>query len=195
MSTMQTDKDWIQTASGRKFYPLAPRPEDVSIDDIAHALANLCRFAGHTRQFYSVAQHCVIGSWFCARPLDFLLHDASEAYLCDLSRPVKHHADLARYRDAEQRLQSVICQAFGLAWPPPECVKHMDDVMCQTERRDLMPDRPEWTLRVKPLDYRIMPWEPSFAKEMFLFRYQNLVAPFGWYRTIGLVPRDAFALN
>ncbi len=79
--------DWIQVRSGRKFHPLDPRPEDVDINDIAHALSNLCRFTGHCTDFYSVAQHSVIASQIVppASALAALLHDASEAYMGDIS--------------------------------------------------------------------------------------------------------------
>lgn len=193
---MPTDKDWIATASGRKFYPLAPRMEDICIEDIAHHLANICRFTGATREHYSVAQHCVIGSIFCEQPLDFLLHDAAEAYLNDMSRPVKHDDDMRPYRVAEVRLQAMIAKRFNLAWPSPACVKMMDDRMCQTERRDLMPPTPEWTLGVEPLHYRIIPWTPREARLRFLDRFDDLTRPgLAWLRSIGLVPRDSFALN
>lgn len=188
---MSTTKDWIGTASGRKFYPLDPKPEDVCIEDIAHHLANICRFTGATRAFYSVAQHCVVGSLFCELPLDFLLHDASEAYLNDLARPVKHDVSLCGYRLAEMNLQHLLCQVFGLAWPVPPCVKQMDDRMCETERRDLMPPTPEWTLGVEPLPHSITPWTPEIARQQFLNRFYSLTQPrFAWLRSIGLVPKE-----
>jgi hypothetical protein len=85
--------DWIQTYSGRQFWPLDPRVEDVHLEDIAHALSNVCRYTGHVREFYSVAEHSVHVSWSC-EPEDALwglLHDASEAYLADMARPVKQN--------------------------------------------------------------------------------------------------------
>src|SRR5271165_7548492 len=85
--------DWIQTYTGRVMYPLDPRPEEINIIDIAHALSNLCRFTGHVRTFYSVAEHSVRVSQHCD-PKDALwglLHDASEAYLADMSRPMKRY--------------------------------------------------------------------------------------------------------
>src|SRR5579885_2784587 len=88
--------DWIQTYCGVAFYPLDPRPEEILIEDIAHALSMLCRFTGHVKRFYSVAQHCVYVSHRCD-PKDALwglLHDAAEAYLNDISRPVKSLREL-----------------------------------------------------------------------------------------------------
>src|ERR1017187_10636100 len=76
----------ITTFSGIHFWPLLPNPADIRIEDIAHALSNQCRFAGHAREFYSVAEHSVRVSQLCP-PEDALwglLHDASEAYLTDV---------------------------------------------------------------------------------------------------------------
>ena len=82
--------DWIHTFTGRHFYPLNPNADDVDIEDIAHALANTCRFNGHVSTFYSVAQHCVLASQYCeSDPLWALMHDAAEAYLPDVAAPVK----------------------------------------------------------------------------------------------------------
>ena len=90
--------DWIQTMSGVIFYPLDPRPEEIRIEDIAHALSHQCRFAGHCREFYSVAEHSVRVSR--ELPQEFmlwgLLHDASEAYLVDLPRPIKRWSAMGR---------------------------------------------------------------------------------------------------
>ncbi len=109
--------DYIATYTGKQFYPLDPRPEDVCLEDIAHSLSNLCRFTGHTDtdRFYSVAQHSVICSTIVApeAALLALLHDAAEAYLGDISRPLKRDLyvftepiGLERIRTVEARLQS-----------------------------------------------------------------------------------------
>lgn len=84
--------DWMQTYTGRVFWPLEPRPEDVDIVDIAHALANLCRYGGHSKVFYSVAHHSVLVSQIVppADALWGLMHDSAEAYVIDLIRPIKH---------------------------------------------------------------------------------------------------------
>src|SRR5690242_11754504 len=83
--------DWMQTYTGRRFWPLDPRVDDIDIGDIAHHLSLVCRFAGACREFYSVAQHCVGVSYVCD-PKDALwglLHDAAEAYVGDMVRPLK----------------------------------------------------------------------------------------------------------
>lgn len=84
-------KPWIQTFTGKQFWPLTPKAEDVCIEDIAHALAFKCRFGGHCKTFYSVAEHsCRVAE--ILRPehqLIGLLHDAAEAYLPDVAAPIK----------------------------------------------------------------------------------------------------------
>lgn len=105
---------WIQTYTGKAFDPFNPDPAKINIEDIAHSLANQCRFNGHTRQFYSVAQHCVeVASR--VRPEQqalALLHDASEAYLSDLPTPIKYKPEFEFYRKAEELLQDTIYERF-----------------------------------------------------------------------------------
>lgn len=131
---------WIQTYSGKAFDPFNPNPADICIQDIAHALANVCRFTGHTRQFYSVAQHSVEVT--TRLPYEFqrhaLLHDASEAYLLDLARPLKQRPEFAGYRAAEKALQEAIYTRFGLDPITPPEVKEMDLRMLLLEKRKLM---------------------------------------------------------
>src|SRR5438552_3035736 len=110
--------DWIQTFTGKKFFPLEPNADDICIEDIAHSLSMQCRFNGHSKQFYSVAQHSVlIASWWFG---DYpklakyaLLHDASEAYLSDIPRPLKQLPEFEFYKKAEQLLQDLIYAKFG----------------------------------------------------------------------------------
>ena len=108
---------YITTVTGKHFYPLNPNPQDIDIEDIAHALSLICRANGHFKHFYSVAQHSIA----CAEEaiergcsveviLGCLLHDASEAYLCDVTRPVKKH--IPQYLRAEEKLQAVIWKRF-----------------------------------------------------------------------------------
>lgn len=109
--------DTIYTYTGRTIRPLDPDPDDIVIEDIAHALSQLCRFTGHTRKFSSVAEHCVRVSWLVPRELalEALLHDASEAYLSDIARPVKKAPGFAEtYLKYEAQLERAIATAFGL---------------------------------------------------------------------------------
>ena len=166
---------WIQTFTGRKFTPLEARVEDVDIRDIAHSLALLSRFNGHCLRFYSVADHSVRVA--AALPPDLapwgLLHDAAEAYLSDLPRPVKQ--ENAWFRQVEERLLQVIAQAFSLPWPVPEAVWRADDVLLATEARDLMAPPPEdWGLTAQPLAGRIEPLGPEAAEQAFLAAHARL---------------------
>jgi len=174
---------WIQTASGRAMYPLAPRVQDVCIEDVAHALAMQTRFTGHCRSFYSIAQHSVLVSRVCERKdaLWGLLHDASEAYLSDVSRPVKRLPELAAYRDAEKSLQAVICLRFGLPEAEPPSVKRADTILLGIEARDLMSplthqEHWAWALdTIGDCPIRIdRTWGPEEAEERFLARFREL---------------------
>ena len=176
--------NWIQTFSGGKFYPTDPRSEHVDIRDIAHALSNQCRFAGHTKEFYSVAQHCVLVSRNVP-PEDALwglLHDAPEAYMCDMPRPIKYAPGLEAFKALEKRIEDVIVKAFDLPPGEPESVKAADKRLLYTERRDLLPPLPResdsysWGmgLTADTLPSKIVPWTPKMAKTSFLFRFMQL---------------------
>ena len=170
--------DFIQLRSGRAFWPLDPRSDEIEIDDIAHALANLCRFTGHTREFYSVAQHSVHVSEAVPpeHALWGLLHDASEAYLIDLARPVKRLPELAAYRDAEAAVMRAVCERFGLPLEEPAAVRVADRQMLRTEQRDLMPppcpgeDRTD----AEPYGFRVHGLAPGLARALFVARFREL---------------------
>lgn len=176
--------DWIGTYTGKKFYPLDPRIEDIDILDIAHALSNVCRFTGHVNMFYSVAQHSVLAARYAPGHLMLaaLLHDASEAYLCDLSRPVKHDPEMHAYRAAEKRLMRVIEHKFNVVCDHPT-IHEIDTRLLLTEKRDLMPTSPDWGVRwgtLEPYAERIVPWTPGRASREFIDTFinlQQLVAP------------------
>lgn len=169
--------DWIQLYSGKRFWPLDPRAEDIEIEDIAHALSNICRFTGHVREFYSVAQHSVFVSFRVpeADALWGLLHDASEAYVCDIARPVKRQPELAAYRAAEKRIMDAVCERFGLSKIEPPGVKVADQRALYTEARDLLPViSPEWHWYAEPYDIRVGGLSPRIAKSLFLSRFEAL---------------------
>lgn len=168
---------WILTASGRQFDYLDPRPDDIHILDIAQGLANECRFAGHTRAFYSVAQHAWLASRIVpqAHALEALLHDASEAYCKDIPRPLKDL--LPDYRDIEARVEGALRARFGLPPVMSECVKLADLILLATERRDLLPADPTpWALLegIEPLERPIRAVLPARAQALFVRRYVEL---------------------
>ncbi len=172
--------DWILTSAGHQFFPLRPERSRVDILDIAHALAHTCRFAGHTREFYSVAQHSVLVAEIVKQlggsPVEEfagLLHDAAEAYLLDLPTPVKR--ELPQYAIAEKLVRATIGSAFDLPAEDPPVVKTADGIALATEARDLMPAHPCWrALPHKPVKPRLTAWGPRDAKGEFLWRYHRL---------------------
>ncbi len=178
--------DWIMTSRGRMFYPLEPRAEDVDIRDIAHALGAVNRFNGHTSEPYSVAQHSILVSLqFDGDGPDMallaLLHDASEAYLCDVPRPLKQTPAFASYREAEARLEAVIFDVFGLSElaQSPDAVarlKAVDRRMLRTEQAQLMPPPAAGEVRDDgaPFNVLIDPWDARTSTLSFLLRFHTL---------------------
>ncbi|WP_424360235.1 phosphohydrolase [Methylocystis parvus] len=168
-----TDRgDWIQTYSGRAFYPLDPRPEDVCMRDIAHALSHLCRFGGHSTRFYSVAEHSsTLCEYFLLRgdrelARWALLHDAAEAYLVDVPRPIK--SSLTNYRAIERRIMEAICTRFALPWEEPAAVREADLRILTDESRALMAPAPmRWATETEPLGVHIVGVRPDVARATF----------------------------
>lgn len=168
--------DWIQTFRGGQFWPLDPRFDEVFIEDIAHALSMQCRFTGHCLRFYSVAEHSVFVSY--AVPQEFalwgLLHDASEAYLVDLARPVKR--SVVGYAEAEDVVMRVICERFGLSTQMPAAVKRADEAVLATEMaQNMAPPPSAWNLAARPLeDMQLRCLSPDEAEAWFLQRFEQL---------------------
>ena len=167
----------ILTASGAYFNFLEPDPATVTVEAVAHALSHICRFAGHTRRFYSVAQHCVLASYLVpeADARWALMHDAAEAFVGDVARPLKQL--LGDYKAIEARAEAAVCAAFGLEGSMPPSVKDADLVLLATEQRDLMPAHDDqWALieGVTPWEMTIWPWDHAFARRSFLERFYEL---------------------
>lgn len=169
--------DWMQTYSGRQFWPLDPRPDEIFIEDIAHALSMQCRFGGHTLHFYSVAEHCVhlAGAVSPPNALWALLHDASEAYLSDIIRPIRPF--LAGYKLAEAKLMFAVCLRFGLEPEQPEEISRADNAILVDERAIMAHCEAEWN-DLPPEGIGIVPqcWEPAEAKRRFLAAFAVLTA-------------------
>jgi len=172
---------WILTYTGRRFWPLDPHPDDIDLVDIAHALSNLCRFTGHTSEFYSVAQHSYLVSVLCDKyPLYGLLHDASEAYLLDLATPIKHLPQLEEYRNAERWLQGMILLQFGIRdIEIPAEVKECDMAAGIIEGLSFMPEDSGafWTVNGDMFKDRpkIVAWDPKVAEARFMDRFDVLM--------------------
>ncbi len=164
--------DWMQTASGGQFWPLDPRPSEVSIDDIAHALSLICRFGGHCRRFYSVAEHSVLTAR-AAEPQHkrwALMHDSPEAYILDMVRPLKKH--MPAYAAHEERLMRAISLRFNLLLDMPAEVKLLDDRILMDERaQNMMPPPSPWSVEIEPLGIQLQFWTPDQAKREFLAAY------------------------
>lgn len=168
----------IQTYTDKRFYPLDPRVIDVCIKDIAHALSNKCRFSGHTRFFYPVSTHSVMVSYLCD-PKDALwglLHDASEAYLIDLPKPLKILPEFQWFVKLEHKIQNVICQHFELSLEQPESTHVADRIALVTEKRDLMPEAWDWQIKYteKPVSEKIKYMSSKKSERVFLKRYEEL---------------------
>ena len=166
---------WIKTYNGKRFDVLNPNPDLIDIEDIAHALSNQCRYGGHSRKFYSVAEHSIHVSNLCilsSSKLGGLLHDASEAYLVDIPRPIKHSSFLLGYRDLERRVQDAINLKFNVTIYPE--VKHWDDQILRDEVYQLMNDPEDYGFEKPNLMYAVACWSPREAKEKFLARFNKL---------------------
>lgn len=182
MHYQRKTENWIQSYTGKRLWPLRPRVEDVDIEDIAHALANKCRFTGHCREFYSVAQHSVMVSEFVDRAVALagLLHDGSEYMLPDVATPVKHQ--LKGFQEIEEAVLDAIFKKFGIMDMRLDDrimanVKEADLRVLAIEARDLMPNQPgDWNLPFEADPYiTIVPWEPKEAKRRFISRYEQIL--------------------
>ncbi len=169
---------WIETFTGQAVTPLAMTADQINIEDIAHALSNQCRFSGHVREFYSVGQHCNIIATTILRAFDDptmalcgLLHDASEAYLVDIPKPLKPH--LQNYMALEAQVMQAVKKKFRLPEQFPAIVHIADQVILRTEQRDLMSRN--WHHRKSDMfSFEIEPVAPENAEEDFLYLFDNL---------------------
>lgn len=170
---------WIITHTGQRFELLSPAAAMVHPADIAHSLAHLCRFNGHTHEHYSVAQHCYIASTLVPPEdaLAALLHDAPEAYIGDMVRPLKQL--LPEFKAVEARIWAAICERFDLAAELPASVHQVDMALLGTERRDLMPAHPdEWECLagIELQQRHIKPWPADEARIHYFNRLMELMA-------------------
>ena len=172
--------DWTQTFLGKQFFPLSPRVEDIDIRDIAHALSMQCRFSGHVIRFYSVAEHSIHVASFCPPKwrLWGLLHDAAEAYLVDVPRPIKPF--LPQFREIDERITRAVAERFGLEpiFPMPDTVKEIDDRILMDERNANMGAPPiPWNFELPPLGVELRYWSPAEAEQQFLLAFEALQRP------------------
>ncbi len=176
--------DWFLTFSGVQFWPMDPRPDEVRIEDIAHALSRVCRYGGHCLDWYSVAQHSLMVSTLVPPDLALhgLLHDAEEAYTGDMIRPIKHglREDTSAFDEMADRITQAIWAAFNLSRPTQRewnWIKDADNIALSTERRDLVRETShEWSVTRShpPAGGRIVPMERDAAKTSFLAHFAEL---------------------
>lgn len=170
---------FVPTFTGRAFYPLAPRVEDLSIIDIAHHLSNQCRYSGAPITTYNTAQHsCILADYAekekKATPgecLEILLHDGAEAYLVDVPRPIKQY--LPDYRKWDYNITMCIREWLGMKDKPiPSWQDEIDSRIIADERAQIMFDQAlDWEHAAEPLGVTIEPWGSRFSEQQFLMRY------------------------
>lgn len=191
-------KHHITTFTGRAFNLCDPTPDMVCIEDIAHHLAMVCRWAGATTDFFSVAQHSVLVSKIVPPVLQrwALLHDAAEAYVGDVTRPLKvlmrqiesSVVDRCAFDQIESRIMKCVAQKFDLGWPEPTDLKYYDDQLQNLEARMFVRHDgnlhsrttgevtvlPDLTAEQRiPTPY-LVPLSPGAAELMFLARYRKI---------------------
>ena len=177
---------YVVTFSGKKFFPLDVRSSDICIEDIAHALSLQCRFGGHVKRHYSVGQHSihvademrkVIPGCMKSVQLRGLLHDASEAFLIDLPRPLKQIQDFSVYRNIEAATQGVIYHKYGLPanlkLMVDEGIKVADNLLLAKEAKDLL-DNPYWCHAMPKSKQRIPIMTPKEVEKKFLKKFEEL---------------------
>lgn len=168
--------DWIQTFSGKQFYVMNPTEDMVCLEDIAHALSNVCRFAGHSNDFYSVAEHSIYVSELVdeEHQIAALFHDASEAYIADIARPFKPFFN--NYKEIEDNIMRVIASKFNFAYPLHHSIHDADVAQLKAEAKVLLWNAswindPQYTSdRVGTFPICI---KPALAKHAFKGAYEH----------------------
>lgn len=183
LTESRPEKGWMGTASGKQFWPLAPRAEDVDVRDVVRGLAMTCRYAGQVKFFYSVAEHCVLVSQHVAdeHARYALFHDCAEAYIGDMIRPLKHQREMTAFREAERAIEDAVFRALGLDASPVAvaATKQVDNRILVDEITALSA-RPSMYLEtpllrnVRPLGVPIGGFSPREAERLFRARFREL---------------------
>lgn len=174
--------DYIETYSGVSFYPFQPKVEDINIEDISHAISQICRFGGHCKHFYSVGQHSILVAkllkdWGASTDVQLygLLHDGTEGYMIDLPSPIKKH--LPAYKQAENQLHDIIWRALDIRMPTEEEWKQVKkaDILMQHHEANQLLSKASWadpTIHLDNIEIQIEQIE--IVKERFLQLYKIL---------------------
>jgi hypothetical protein len=170
-------KSSISVVGGQFFDLLNPSNSEYDIDVIATALSNLCRYTGHVTRFYSVAEHSVLVSKIVPSKyaLEGLLHDASEAFVGDVSSPLKKLLD--RYQEIEYNVQEDIAKRFGLVFPFPEEIHKADKQLYWAERKAIAPAVDSLWHKEFRASRKVEPqgWTPPVAKKKFIARFNEIM--------------------
>jgi len=178
--------NWTQTYTGKQFVLLNPSPDAVCIEDVAHSLSMQCRFNGHTKHFFSVAEH----SWWVSHivPPEFalqgLMHDSAEAYISDIPKPFKLMLGFF-VEMVEHKHLTVLGEKFGFDPNLSREVKDADVEMLVFEREQaLRPTEHKWSPYIENyrpylaqeqgVEVQLHFWSPEEAKERFLARFEEL---------------------
>lgn len=173
MHTDESDRyHWsgvIETFTGESFNVYMPSVEMVHLDDIAQSLSLICRYNGHIPSFYSVAEHSVrVSMWlyFHLYPLEDqlagLMHDAAEAYVGDMVRPLKRHGELGFYhQELELGVSATIADKFDVLFPFPEGVHEADKALYYWEVENIRSGK-------------VKGKSPEAAKDMFISHFNAL---------------------
>ena len=164
----------MQLRSGRAFFPTDPLPEDIEITDIAASLSKICRFGGHTKEFYSVAEHSVYVSLLVPKQFALcgLLHDAIEAYMGDVIRPIK--CQIPELIVMEEMIWQAVADKFGLPKTMPEEVVEADDTILAEEKLTVMgtPNGAAWGALPPPSNIMsAFCLNPRQAEILFMHRF------------------------
>jgi len=171
----QVENGWIETYTGKQFHILDPKPDEICVQDIAHALAHQCRYNGHTIRHYSVAEHSVLLARYVFKMTSgkrltrsMLLHDAAETYIGDMPRPLKHL--VPQFIEIEKSIEQVIAKVFDVFLEMPEYLKDLDTRILVDERKQCMgkTDNKWGSDTLLPLGITICNWSPEEAEKQFL---------------------------
>lgn len=169
----------IMLQSGAWFDFASPHTSPFTIEDIAHGLAHICRYSGQCNRFYSVAEHSLLVSETAyGFELEALMHDAAEAFLGDITRPLKQM--LPDYKRIEGEVERAIFSRFGIPTPLPREVKKADLRVLAAEQRQIMPPGTDNWLRgqdVVPAPIVVRNLSPEEAKSEWLARFEALYSP------------------
>lgn len=193
--TLEPEKlasEWIVTFSGKRWFFDDPNPSVICIEDVAHHTSNICRYTGAPKDFYSVAEHCVLlanhvlhnytegeaAKWKMKDRMrwarEILLHDAAETYYNDMSRPLKNR--VPDYKTEQKRGELVVANVFGLTYPEPAWLKDLDSRIVFDEYEQAMPQTKLWLdfADLGGLGVKLKFWLPRRAEREFLDTYNFL---------------------